>query len=180
MDRRQKPRNIATSSTRHRCKGCAKSSCDSTGSGNQVVRWPQSPLNKAVDSTISNVQIAIEDHVYAEQLRGLLEEDSAHRAYVVDRPDPAIDGVMVLDETTLGDVPVPAGRDGMRYLVLGSEVSDPNKLWNAGVRRLLPAKHPPELVRIAILSTELILSQKTLPGMSQTDHLGEGRPAAEV
>lgn len=141
-------------------QSCGKNSCDFTGSENQVFSWPRSPLNKAVDSTIKNVQIAIEDRVYAEQLRGLLEEDGEHRAYVVDRPNPAIDGVIVLDETTVDDVAVPAGRDGMRYFVLGNEASDPNKLWNAGVQRLLPAKHPPELIRFAILYTELILSQE--------------------
>jgi hypothetical protein len=148
------------SSPRHRCKAPGKNPRDFACPKNQLFPWPQSPLNKAVDSTINNIQIAIEDRVYAELLRGLLEENSEHRAYVVDRPNPAIDGVMVLDETTVGDVAVPAGRDGMRYIVLGNEASDPNKLWNAGVRRLLPAKHPPELVRFAILYTELILSQE--------------------
>lgn len=171
MEHRQKLRNIAISSPHHRCKCCGV-----TGSRIQVVQWSQSPLNQAVDSTINNVQIAIEDRVYAEHLRGLLEEDSEHRAYVVDRPNPAIDGVVVLDETTVGDVTIPAGRDGMRHFVLGNERADPDKLWNAGVRRLLP-KHPSELVRFAILYTERMLSQENSVRMSPTDHLAETRPA---
>jgi hypothetical protein len=47
----------------------------------------------------------------------------------------------------------------MRYFVLGNEGADPEKLWNAGVQRLLP-KHPSELVRFAILYTERMLSQE--------------------
>jgi hypothetical protein len=143
----------------HRYKCSRKDSCDFKASEKQGVAKSPSPLNNTVDSIMNNVQIAIGDRVYAEKLRRLLEEDREHRAYVVDKPNPTTDGVVVLDETTVGDVAVPAGRDGMRYFVLGNEGSDLNKLWNAGVRRLLPAKHPPELVRFAILFTELILSQ---------------------
>jgi hypothetical protein len=106
------------------------------------------------------VQIAIENRDYAEELGRLLEEDNKHRAYVVDRPNPAIAGVIVLDETTVGHLGVPEGRDAMRFFVLANEASDPNKLWHAGVRRLLPAGHPTELVRLAILHTERLLNQQ--------------------
>jgi hypothetical protein len=110
--------------------------------------------------SITNVQIAIEDQLYAEELRGLLEQDNKHRVYIVDRPNPTIAGVVVLDETTVGHIAVLEESDARRYFVLGNEASDPNRLWHAGVRRLLPAKEPIELVRLAILFTELLLSRE--------------------
>lgn len=181
MDHQQKPSDMSTFGTCGQCKGgCRKHSGDSNGSENTVIPWPQSRMSEVASSTISDVQIALEDQTYAEQLRGLLEEDNKHRAYVVDRPNPAIDGVMVLDETTVRDLAVPAGMDGIRYIVLANEASDPNKLWHAGVRRLLPAKHPAELVRFAILYTELLLSQQNSSRDVPTDDSGEARAAAEI
>jgi len=121
---------------------------------------PQSRVSKVASSTNSNVQIALEDESYAEQLRDLLEADGKHRAYIVAEPDPTFAGVMVLDETTVDHLVVPKGRDAMRFFVLANKGADPNILWQAGVRRLLPAKHPAELVLFAILYTELLLSHE--------------------
>jgi hypothetical protein len=79
--------------------------------------------------------------------------------------DPTIDGVVVLDDTTVGHLALPEGSDAIRYFVLGNEASDSSRLWHAGVRRLLPDKHPLELVLCGILYTELLLSPENPPGM---------------
>lgn len=131
----------------------------SAASMGKVIPWPTSQSNKIEHRTTTNVQIAIEDQVYAEQLRGLLEEDNKHRAYVVDKPIPTIDGVVVLDETTLGHFGVLEETDAWRHIVLSNESSDPDKLWETGVRCVVPAKYPPNLVRLLILVTELRLNQ---------------------
>ncbi len=78
-------------------------------------------LSDEVDPITTNVQIAIEDRAYAEELRDLLEEDNERRAYIVDTPNPAMDVVIVLDETALGHVGVLERREALRYIILGKE-----------------------------------------------------------
>ncbi len=115
---------------------------------------------------ITNVQIAIEDLAYAEELRGLLEEDNERRIYIVDKPSPAMDGVIVLDETALGHVGVLERTEALRYIVLGKESSDLQKLWEAGIRCVVPANYLPILVRAVIAGAELRLNMggaRTVP-----------------
>ena len=108
--------------------------------------------------SLNNVQIAIEDQAYAEELRRLLEEDGKHRVYVVDQPSPTIDGVVVLDEMTLGHVGV-LGADALRYIIVRrKEPPDYDKLWKAGVQRILPAEYPTRIALAVILGLELMVN----------------------
>ena len=115
-------------------------SADCAAREGNVIPWPASEANTDANLTLSNVQIAIKDKVYAEKLRGLLEEDNRHRAFVVDSPNPAMDGLIVLDETTLQHRVPAEGSAALRYIVLCKESSDTPKLWEAGVRCLVPAE----------------------------------------
>lgn len=124
----------------------------------KLIQWPTSPLNQPADRTITTVQIAIEDQVFAEQLGSLLAGDNRHRVYFVDRPNPAMDGVVVVDETTLGRLGVLEESVAVRCIVLKKDSSDPDKLWDAGVRYLVPAEYPPSLVQTVILGTEMRLN----------------------
>ena len=156
MDHQQKPRDLSTFETCHQCKGgCRKHRDDSDRSDSKVIPWPQSPSSKVASSTLRNVQIALEDQTYAEHLRGLLEEDGKHRAHVVDRPITTIGGVVVLDETVLGHVGVLEATDACRYILLSNDSYDADKLWETGVRCVIPAKFPPNVVRATILGMEL-------------------------
>ncbi len=128
----------------------------SQGRREKVISWPS-------DHRLFNVQIAIEDQGYAEELRSLLEEDNKHRAHVGDRLNPTISGVVVLDETTLGYDKVPKGTDALRYVVLRTESADLDKLWEAGIRYVIPAKSPPNLVRLVIIGMELRLNIEQSP-----------------
>ncbi len=99
-DNARAPKDISTFVPRHQLKtGRQKRSGNFVASEKKVIPWPLSELHKT-DPTITKVQIALEDQVYAEELRRLLVEDGKHRAYVVDRPSPTIDGVVVLDEAS--------------------------------------------------------------------------------
>src|ERR1700734_3739018 len=93
----------------------------------KVIPWPVRKSHVGADPPITNVQIVIDDQVYAEELRGLLEKDKKHRAYVVDRPSPTIGGLIVLDETTLHYLAVAEGTAALRYIVLHRGSSDPHK-----------------------------------------------------
>jgi len=146
--------------SRYRLKaGNQERSTDFTVPEKKVIPWPVSQLNKSADPII-NVQIAIKDQVYAEELRRVLVEDKKHRVYFVDTPNPTIDGIVVLDEITIGHLAAAKGTDTALYIVLRKESSDPDKLGETGVRCLLPAEYPPHMVRLAILAAELSLSQE--------------------
>jgi hypothetical protein len=136
------------------------------GPQKKVIPWPTSQVHEIADPVVTNVQIAIEDQAYAEELRGLLEADNKHRAHIVDRPISTLDGVVVLDETTLGHVAVLEENDALRYIVLFKESFDPDKLWQTGIQYAVPAQYPADLVRIVILGTELRLSIKQSPKVS--------------
>jgi hypothetical protein len=164
------PCDISTFGPRHRLNsGRQTRSAGFTVHEKTVIPWPLSNSNEIADPTITNVQIAIQNQVYAEELRELLEEDNQHRAYVVDRPNSTVDGLVVLDETTLGHVGVLEGTDALRYIVLGKESFDPNKLWKTGVRCVVPAEYPPSLVRMVVLGSEVRLNRQPSGVAQQTD-----------
>ncbi len=85
-----------------------------------------------------NVQIAIQDAAYAEELRRLLVSDGNHRVQVVDRPSPALTGVVVVDETLLRHSKWREEPNITRYLVLANEPCDADELWEIGIRRVVP------------------------------------------
>lgn len=153
------PRDISTYAPRHRSnEGNRKRSGDFTLSENRVIPWPATQLPKVADS-INNVQIAIEDRAYADELGRLLEEDGKHQVCVVDQPNPTIDGVVVLDETTLARVGVLKGAEALRYIVVRrKEAPDYDKLLEAGVQRILPADYPTRIALAVILGLELTLN----------------------
>lgn len=148
---------------RHRLRTVRqRPSADCDESKKTVIPWPTSQRNETADEPIANVQIAITDRSYAEELRRLLEDDNKHRACIVDRPNPTTDGVVVIDETTLRRIGNLEGSDAARYMVLRNESSDPDELWQTGIRYLIPVEYPPKIVRAVILGMELQL--KSPPG----------------
>jgi len=105
---------------------------------------------------MTNVQIALRDPNYAQALEKLLESDGAHRVYVVDRPLPGIDGVVLLDEQGVDKIPTDSSlRD--RYVVLARKPAFDRlaALWNAGVRHVIFATDAPQIAQLAILAVEM-------------------------
>src|SRR5690242_3003783 len=105
------------------------------------------------------VQIAIADRRYADQVRDLLVSDGTHLVYIVDVPNPKIDGVIVVDDCRLKEVPCgPLVIE--RYVVVATEGSQRiSSLFLAGVRHVIFAGDSPTIARLAILAAELRLGQ---------------------
>jgi len=151
--------DISSFRPRHRLKAGRRKRLAAFLSGEgKLIPWPLSEPRKGVDPAETNVQIAIQDKSYAEALRALLEEDKKHRVYVVDCPNATIDGVVVVDASSLAQVGVLEEDDALRYIALRKDSADPDMLWQSGVRCVVPAEYPPSLVRTVILGTELRLS----------------------
>ena len=100
------------------------------------------------------VQIAIADYLYAEQIQDLLVRDGNHRVYLVDTPNPKIDGVIVVDDRRLKEVPF----GSVRYVIVANKASRRiSSLFHAGVHHLIFATDSPNTACLAILAAELRL-----------------------
>lgn len=118
---------------------------------------------------MTNVQIAIGDRDYCEALRQLLLADGQHRVYEVEYPSPAIDGVVVADQTVTGRMNLAEGVDLSRYVFFTRKVGfDVDRLWAAGIRHVIHADCPPHLGRLVVLAAEKRLS--TLPEIGPMEH----------
>jgi hypothetical protein len=114
---------------------------------------------------MTNVQIAIGDQDYCEALRHLLLADGQHRVYDVEYPSPAIDGVVVADETVTGRMNLAEGVDLSRYVFFTRKVGlDVDRLWAAGIRHVIHADCPPHLGRLVVLAAEKKLSAHPVNG----------------
>jgi hypothetical protein len=126
---------------------------------------------------VTTVQIAIEDRGYAEELRRLLMADGQHQVYVVNYPSPAIDGVVVMDDTIAIRMKLAVGFDFGRCVVFTQKVPvQVDQLWEAGVRHVIHADYPPHTGRLVVLAAERRLDgsavvERELSIFDETDRL---------
>jgi hypothetical protein len=112
----------------------------------------------AITPVVTEVQISIPDEVYAEELGRLLTSDGKHRVHIVEEPDPAMDGVLVVDEALAGCITLADQIDPNRCIVwLANNHLDADKLWTEGFRRLVHADCFPSQARLVVLATEMQL-----------------------
>jgi hypothetical protein len=108
---------------------------------------------------MTNVQIAISDPDYAEALRDVLMADGQHQVHIVNYPNPAIDGVAVVDDTIVSRVSSSPRLDFDRCVIFAQKVAlEANRLWEAGVRHVIHADQPPHVGRLVVLAAEMRLS----------------------
>jgi hypothetical protein len=111
---------------------------------------------------MKTVQVAIRDSEHAYSLRDLLLRDGVHQVHLVERPNLAIAGVIVVDVDYLeGSGALVGGLE--RLVVMASKASaDLARVWKAGVRHVVFHGDPPRTVRVAVLATELSLTAPNL------------------
>jgi hypothetical protein len=124
---------------------------------------------------MTNVQIAISDPDYAEALRDVLMADGQHQVHIVNYPNPALDGVTVVDDTIVVRASSAPGLDFDRCVIFAQKVAlEANMLWEAGVRHVIHADQPPHVGGLVILAAEERLSGSADPELSifdETDKL---------
>lgn len=102
-----------------------------------------------------NVQLAIRDQAYASALRDLLMADGQHQVHIVNYPKPAIDGVVVVDDTMASSMTSSPKLDFDRCVIFIQKVAlEVNQLWEAGVRHVIHADQPPHVGRLVVLAAE--------------------------
>lgn len=111
---------------------------------------------------MKTVQVAIRDSEHAHSLRDLLSRDGVHQVHLVERPNLAIAGVIVMDLDHL-DRSGPLSGGPERLVVMASKASaDLARVWKAGVRHVVFRGDAPQTVRVAVLATELSLAAPNL------------------
>jgi hypothetical protein len=108
-----------------------------------------------MDLHMHNVQLAIRDLAYASALRDLLVADGQHVVYVVDYPSPAIDGIVVVDDTIASRMTSSTAFEFDRCVVFIQNIAlDVNQLWEAGVRHVIYGDYPPDVGQLVVLAAE--------------------------
>jgi aspartate 1-decarboxylase len=106
---------------------------------------------------MQTVQVAIRDSEHACSLRDLLLVDGVHQVHLVERPNLAIAGVIVMDLDHL-DRSGALAAERERLVVMASKARiDLARVWKAGVRHVVFRGDAPRTVRVAVLATELTL-----------------------
>jgi hypothetical protein len=108
---------------------------------------------------MKTVQLAIRDAACAQTICNVLRREGRHTVLVVDQPDLALDGVIVLDCEHLEHIGM-AEEPGRFVLVTRK---DPDKLawiWNAGIRHVVFEDDSANTVQLAVSAAEL---RQTLP-----------------
>ncbi len=106
---------------------------------------------------VKTVQVAIQDPAYAESIRDLLSQEARHRVRLVEKPDVALEGVIIADVAHLSNFPTLA-KERRLVVMVQKDRDDLSKIWDAGVRHVLFYGDPPHRVRVAVLGVELSLS----------------------
>jgi len=105
---------------------------------------------------MNTVQVALHDSKHAQSLRDLLLGDGGHQVQLVDRPDLAIAGVIVMDFESLETGTLAGAR--ARMIVMAPKTrANLTKLWEAGVQHVVFQGDAPRIVRMAVLAAELSL-----------------------
>jgi hypothetical protein len=104
---------------------------------------------------MDTVQLSIHDAPYAAALRQLLEQNGLRRIRTVDSPDPAEDGVIVVDCGALNRLQLPLENPERIVLITRNEPRHLAQAWNAGIRSVVFCEDPLNTAVLAILAADL-------------------------
>ena len=81
--------------------------------------------------------------------------DGQHLVHVVNYPNPAIDGVVVVDDTIVSRKTSSPGLDFDRCVVFTRKVAlEVDQLWEAGVRHVIHADQSPQVGLLVVLAAQ--------------------------
>jgi hypothetical protein len=105
------------------------------------------------------VQIALQDKDYANELSKLLLDGKDHEVLFVKNPDMEMDGVVVLDDTSLDRISGLEANCERCVVVTRKRPPDYACLWKNGIRHVISSADPPPIAQLAVLATELRISE---------------------
>jgi hypothetical protein len=107
---------------------------------------------------MKTVQLAIPDSSYVRALRNLLQRDGTHRVQLVERPDLALDGVVVIDANNPENLSLLESNPERFVVIARSGTENLSRIWQAGATHVVFDKDPPSTSQLSIIAAELRLA----------------------
>lgn len=104
---------------------------------------------------METVQLTINDAPYAAALRDLLMRSGTRDVRCVEQPDPAQEGVIVVDSEALDRLPLPLLNPERVVLITSNDPKHLTQAWNAGVRSVVFNEDPLSTAVLAIMAAVL-------------------------
>lgn len=101
------------------------------------------------------VQLAIADAVYASALRSALAHSGPWHAEIVERPDPTLLSVLVLDELNFERLDLPLPHPQRVVLISRQDPQLLARAWDAGIVSVASREDPLATVLLAIMAASL-------------------------
>ncbi len=104
---------------------------------------------------INTVQLSLADPVYAASVREALVKSGPWHIVSVEKPDPRRNGVLVVDEDALEQLPLPLPNPERMVLVARKDPQHLSIAWEAGIVSVVSMEDPPNTVLLAIMAAAL-------------------------
>lgn len=104
---------------------------------------------------MQTVQLSVADRVYAAAVREALSRSCACHVESVDRPDPGLEGVLVLDETAFARLPLPLSNPQRVVLITRKNPQLLAQAWEAGIVSVVSEEDSINTVLLAIMAAAL-------------------------
>jgi hypothetical protein len=101
------------------------------------------------------VQLCIADAVYATALRNLLVHSGPWNVKAVDRPDPVLPGVLVVDEPAFRRLSLPLVNPERVVVIIRHDPKLMAQAWDAGIVSVVSGEDSPTTVLLAIMAAAL-------------------------
>ena len=122
---------------------------------------------------MTTVQLAIHNERYAATLADLLRQDGSRRVSIVEKPNPKVEGVMVLDGNRPENLLIFEAQPERCVVIARKDASLLSKIWDAGVRHVVFEADTPATALLAVIAAELRLphlaSSNCLPAFAADD-----------
>jgi hypothetical protein len=118
---------------------------------------------------METVQVTIGNAPYASALRELLASTGTRDVVSVETPEPATDGVIVVDSDALDRLPLPYIDPERIVLITKNDPDHLARAWNAGIRSVVFHEDPLSTAVLAIMAAELRVSKPELHGAAHPE-----------
>lgn len=109
---------------------------------------------------METVQLALADSSYGTALKETLVRNGNWRVQCVDRPDPSVAGVLVVDGATLDYLPVPLAEPERIVFITKNEPQHLARAWDAGIVSVVYDSDPISTAMLAIMAAALRVAKR--------------------